>query len=419
MREGRAGEIWATPALPKRSQGRFIQAWAAALPYMSAPENLRAWTADDFDHEMHAFGYRMRTLLGAGASESAVKSAQKAERLYLWTWRWLADPDAASAARVEETLDSFTGDEIRNRCALGDLRLIALSLRWIAAFQPDFRPLAERFAQAHEPPDARWPEACAFERSLAEAFAAKGASFARALARCKQNLVYTSPGYRWGAAIDALLPRRARASPSDLRAPAGAILVNVQANRVRPPRRRGRAKPDDVLSAPLARLFEAIAARKGAAISFATILDLCFGIAPYDEDAHRTKAHNLLVRARRLLPTGIELRSQADVLYASGDLERIVVIRGEREFAAPKWLRVAPSPATPHLDRWIRPQAVLRHARGAGALTRRQMQEMVPCSKATAHRLLSTWERQGLVRRSGSGRAARYRVDLAPVDDPR
>lgn len=394
-----------------RSQVDWFRAWVARLPYLEAPARERERRIDEFDPELHAFQHRMGTLSLKPSHGTIATSAQKIERIYLWTtlfaYRWATgDGPRISPEDIEIALADLTLSEIRDRTSMGSLLYLCLGLRWLGLTSPTLRAGVERFLASHEPDDSAWPEALRLERDLLRALGLSDRARISRLTTVCSSPLWTAPGYRWPkilAAFESKISEAATTSTHKVR-------LGLEAD---PRTGRLRSADGETISLPVARFLEALRLN-GGSLEFSAVLEAAYGIGPYDEDQHLPKIHNLMARTRKVLPPPLKLISRESRAHLLNDDPRRLRFRAsEREPRAPDWLKTRAAPQASHLDRWIRPRAVLEKAPSRENLTRRQMELIMGCSKATANRLLNRWETEGLVSRRGRGRTARYRIELA------
>lgn len=395
--EGRFEEALALKFSPA-SQGVYLQAWIASLPFLGGSpahrERFRELGASSVSYFQKA--YRLQTIEASprlAGGDEGVPVQERADRLYLWVWRWLADPAAFPVALLEKELSRFPFDTAHLTMTDEDFLLLRSVGAWLGLFDP---ALKARFAEWQAKYFPALPACPFFDLELACVKALEAGS-AAALNELEARL--PAPGL-FRLARSLLSATALPPAPSS-----GTLLVRLSDSSLQTPEGR-------VISEPLARLFASLA--KEGSLSFPEALSACFGLHRFDPFDHGPRIQNLLSRAKKLLPPGAGLRTKSQRIYLEG-AARVLVQEG------PAHGRRLPRFEWPELDRkqsvgLEKKQGVdlkaklLTNLSGRREFTRAELQSRLELPKATANRLLLGWTREGFLRARGAGAARTYTI---------
>lgn len=390
------------------AQGAFLRLYASEHPLLPNPPLLPRSLREVWSTE-NAFAfqqsYRQRTLQGVHhpSQDSTPRISDFADRLHLWTWRWLRAGAPAEFEKLATLLSSASGLLDSAGRTAEDESLLTNALKWISLKDPAVETLIADLkrstALSSSPPDFQLAE-----RELAEACQAlkRGdVATARAIASAVANLKAVRNSRLSDIVTFVLESERStplqcklaalttsQASTSGLRVdPAGAAVhVLAQGRRIG--------------SEPLSRAFTLLHARGN--VSCEGFVEFCFGLPRFDSAIHLPKIFNLLSRMREIAPPGLRVGVKSGRVFAEGSWAEIEFassaaftpgvfqIHAERERSAPLW-------------------ALLE---GRTLLKRADLERLTGKSRASAHRLIQGWVSEGILVTRGAGRGARYEVRL-------
>lgn len=396
--QGRPGESLAFRFSPA-SQGVYLQAWIESLPFVASDGAHRARFRELALSPASYFqkSYRLQTieanprLREEPASETPAQ--ERADRLYLWIWRWLADPTAFPVALLEEELARFPFDSAHLSLTDEDFALLRSAGAWLGLFDPALDGRFRAWREKYFPKLAPSPF---FDLELACIEAIAAGDSARIDALEKQHALPAF--FALVRKIYASRHGRAEAAP-------GTLLVRLSDHSLL---RGGEKTESEPVATLLARL-----AREGS-VSFPEAALACFGLHRFDPLDHTPRLQNLLSRAKKLLPAASALRTKSQRIYLDGK-EAVRVLEGsahERSLPRFEW---------PELDRkqsvgLEKKQGVelkallLTELSGRKEFSRAEMQTRLKLPKATANRLLLGWTREGFLRAKGAGAARVYEI---------
>lgn len=117
-----------------RGQPSFFSQWARSLPYMGG-RNISLDLSQDY---IWQGGYRTRTLAGiwVPSDRSAVRAGDAIDRLYLWTWLWMAKRPEVTQEKLFYTLESVLNEVDIETESKENILLLRNSLEWILLLEP-------------------------------------------------------------------------------------------------------------------------------------------------------------------------------------------------------------------------------------------------------------------------------------------
>lgn len=391
----------------KGEQDSYFAAYLAELPYLEIKAASEA--AADFSHYLDRQGFtylaafRLHTLrcLHTDADDhEAVKPGERAERLYLWTWKFLAEPSAAAALRLQSEWEIFFRRAGTASLSAEQYKQLELSLLWLLLFQGGQTEMAAAALAnvRHSTAPIRLPMLEAEQRLLQYFFALRACSTFAADEKMALELDLRAPGPKalLKFAQERLLPL--------LEKPAASALLVIPAHQ------KIITGTSETVSESLTKLF--LAFRSSAARTKADIALEVFGIRRFDPVLHEPKLANLLSRANKF-PFGKDgFRARSGHVHAPADFARLVRFH----FASP-WTDAC---RLLSLNFLVSGAENPPQTRDLTFLTedyqpRREFESLIGSSRATAARMLQRWKTKGLVSVSGSGRAVRYKAAPALI----
>lgn len=367
-----------------KGQSSFFRQWASSLPYMGG-KNLSLSLSAEY---IWQGGYRTRTLAGiwVPSDREVVRSGDAIDRLYLWTWLWMAGRTEITQEKLFYTLESVLQDLDLELQSKENLLLLRNSLGWIQLLEP---LLGSRFQKTlsslRQVSGERYP-ALEAEHFLIQRLSPQSDSadleigirrfpvFGRILKEIRSG---EGP---------ALLPlAKERLQPYAKFAGGNAIVVDRLRQEIR--------MPDGALlrSPALVKLFAAL--EKRTTVDFSLL----------DAEADPTRVYNLVARARKITSP------------------KALLIRGREVMRGSEWpeVTVANAAAMPELKGPVAGAARAKfvnspaHFQAARALLpeefdRRAVEKKLRVSKATACRMIECWLSEERITRSGNAKATVY-----------
>ena len=392
----------------RQGQAAFSRQWASRLPYAQAdadPEPQQTkyiWQG----------AYRSRTLMGLWIPDdrAPVRAGDAIDRLYLWTWRWMAGDDGPDPEKILRTLDSALAHADFSAESRDNLLFLRNSIGWLSLLEPS---LASRLRRPREALRARLARGRGdgyrlldAEHALIQCLEGKDAAdLRRALPEFPafESVYAAVKAGRADGLIPLALERLRRRRRTRQRAQWGrGVVVDCDAGEVRMPHESRRVR-----SPRLARLFLALHAQ-----SKVRAADLGFA-GESDELGFDARAlHNLVSRARRFVPKDA-LSVRGDCVARGPAWPKIFVIGSERSMDGDRSLVLEAeraefgggSAAAGASNARLQSTRMLL----GDAFTRNEAQARMGVSKATACRLIGTWLRERRLLRVGSARATVYR----------
>jgi hypothetical protein len=405
-------------------QSIYLAAWASQLPYLKLSDSARASRQAEFmEHQAGSFNrsFRARTLQGMLASEDLrpAKPSEIVDRFYLWVWRYVVTGDASLLAKSLSMLASSRVFEQLDRLTREDYALLENALLWLALF--DIAP-ADRAAEISRLMPRHGLEAfptLELERLLLDWLHAR---------RSRQNHLIADFQLRFESHPLRLNPK------FDFQN----VLSHMRVASLLNDAPIGKKRPDHSLTVDLRRGLIVSNGRQTVSRSIAPALwlisresgpsmerltEVAFGLRRYDPTIHAPKIANMLSRARRMLPTGLGIRTLDGHALSEGDWSQIHFIGGdsiEIELARNEdWQAVFGGGASKVRRISARTQ---RKEPGPGSalstsahaipseMSRSELERLVARPRSTVNRLIARWEKKGFLTRRGNSRSTRYRL---------
>ena len=124
-------------------QSKYFLFWIAKHPLLRLELNNCNLENDLIDLGGHWLrSYRMRTLQGISSEEdltSDVRLEALIERLHLWVWFWLIDPNHFEVKKISSTLEKIASSDLTKEITPHSYKMLQNSLGWLELFQ--FFPL--------------------------------------------------------------------------------------------------------------------------------------------------------------------------------------------------------------------------------------------------------------------------------------
>lgn len=308
-------------------QAEFYAAWLARLPYTGLAErNLETQERFSSGLARRGFGYmsqyRLRTLTMLLVSEDcgdSIRLGEKVERLYLWVWNWLIQPNSDGLGKILK-LRSDIELSCKQPLSREEFQLLKAADLWLALFSG--RRLAEAEERAmgfahssgascpHLELEERVIRWLALEREVSPFAADQRESLDHDpwLERVPffAGLVRAGGGERARILAESLASLRERAQ-------GGGVLVELLNSKIRV---NGR-EVEESSSQALVQLLAAFQWKDTE--SKAELLRSVFGLSSYDSLIHDPKLANLLSRANRLLRGFAQFSTRGEKVHAKID----------------------------------------------------------------------------------------------------
>jgi hypothetical protein len=383
--------------------------------------------------------YRIRTLLGQLDPDDRIppRPVDAVERVYLWTWRWLTDPDKFPLHKVLGLLRDFDIARAQSKFAAQDAWQLRNSLLWLSLFDAgDDRKFYDS-AQQLKDSTRRDAPLFAFERTVVLYLVARrdgDVSGARELmASLVSHKLWDNPHLLFKDLVLAVdggdLPKN---HPLEFLALTVKNLlqtsdepltsqVTVDLTRMKIWKKQGFDQYDGTSSELICVAFDFLRQR-----SLVTCEEFCkavFQLRRYDSSQHDRRMFNLLARMRGLLPDDslvfgvkqgkISIKGSWHALRFLGDTAlsrdmRGCPLRGELGVAVSEAGQMEASTTNHKIlspkDRLLAGIAQL----GLASFSRRDVEEILLVSKSTAGRILDDLVRGQAVERLSQGPRATY-----------
>jgi hypothetical protein len=396
FRNGRLANVFAHQ-LTNVDQAFYYRYWVAHLPYVNADGWIRKHdlsvlsNSSDLRHK----AFRLKTISGDVRMNDGAKiePQEMIDRIYLWTWYWVVQPNKANADRLRSCLMAFDFNCISSRLTGEDIWLLRNALKWIVVLQPSSRRFINSALQLLEQQK--------IEPSMLFEFEEK---FIESLSQNKQisGQFYNDENFRWKELLKKIKLLQKPSGKFD------GLVIDQDTFQVK-------TKDAIFISESIVKVLDLLASEEQC--TFSDALEFGFQISGYDDGIHKVKIHNLLNRIKKILPRQLKIVTRGQFIYLQGEREKISRVRNQSyripvvEKALMQKQRIAQQKNI-LMDRWVHPRLVLKKAAGKSEISRHDLQRVMRASKATTNRWIQKWLDHGYIRRTGTGKSTTYLIEL-------
>ncbi len=417
-------------------QAKYYIAFITNLPFFGVQEDLRSVAKKavaslvERINEGYLVPFELRTIRGLAVDDDdsvEVRSTERIERIYLWTWRWLLVPHTHDLNRILQTKD------ILFKRAIGvltrdDFLKLENALRWLALFAGVDSASISLITHSLQFTSQREVPLLDYESLLLDwLFARRDGDLKTAdhiAKRLERHCLAENKDFSLNTLVKSLLESLENApSPWDNLYPAlrevvtpqggvkSGISIDVMSGQVKC--FKDNILTHDVRSPAMAQLLSF--ATRIATVPAAEVMHRVFGIPRFDVAQHEQKLGKLLVQVNKLAKPWLRFSRRSALIYIDGD-------RSKAQMAS----------TTPHTECWglqgdgagslLRTSLTLgtspakkakatedHKTRGDGLMTRQDIQELLNCSKSAATERIHEWVEAGQIARIGEGKASRYK----------
>ena len=311
-------------------QAKYFSLWITALPYHTLydPDQSKKMT-EAFTHRPYFFqkNYRARTLIDntfQNASDST-RFTDIAERCYLWTWRWLIEPNARNANLVLQSTQEVFKNFNQGSISPSDLALIKNSVNWILIFAPTFEENHRIVIQ--EILSLKLPKSLPL-------FEYEELIQTKVVSKIKKNELLTDESILMSHPLhqNSLIKMYSLINSKKIDQSVQQILQVTQVGVIKS-KVKIKALPNQnkvllkngetIISEPLCRAL--IKINQSEECRIAEFAKDVFGIQNYDEFIHLPKVMNLLSRIKNLAKTQIKIKTKQQTIYSEIKHEFIMI----------------------------------------------------------------------------------------------
>lgn len=413
------------------SQVESFTWWLRALPYHADYKELTAtqWEKIPMQIPLSVHGsFRCRTLHGVLHPDDRkwTKPSEFVDRLYLWVWRWLADPEKYPIQRVMALLKDTAVFDDPHRLTAEDCELLKNALLWLGLFDASserkLHVLVEKL-NIHVPVFFPLLEleklVIYYLTARREGDVILSADYLSAL---KKHSLWSDSRLRFRALLEAVTEEKeivpslqtlARnlqklVRPKD-RSQDSRLTVDLTKHQVIDSKSRSK-----IVSEPMALALSLLQER--GTVSCEQFAEVCFNLTRYDSTIHQAKIFNLLARLRQLPLGDLHFRLKAGFIIAEGDWSSVTFIRdcalAHALRSQPEWKELVSPPKSSDAPAALRPRQKpkLEELDWKFPVTRRELEERAQLSRSTMTRLLTQWLNDGSVVKVGNARSTTYRL---------
>ncbi len=428
FRSGDMATAFSRPMLPPVSQATYYRLWLSELPFHRFHSKLEPTEMECFlvaSPYFHQKSFRLRTLQGLvhEADRNAFRPSEMADRLYLWTWRWLTRPEVFPADRVTGLFQGLDFPKLRENFTAEDAQMFRNALLWLALFLPARTGPLKRLALSLRSGGQPDYPVYDFEFQVLDWLVClregKTSEARRRLKELKTHAQWNNVDLHLAGLVESL-ENPEKPAPVALEGLAAQLRILCRIEEVTSDLtvdlaalRLTTAKGEDVLSEPMCLAFELLHGKP--CVEVAEFALVCFGLTKFDAIIHNPKVFNLLARMKSLKTPGLTFQLKSGRIYAQGSWEKIRFVRPhgmglvlEQREEWNELFEKKEKPVEAGEERWVKPSVALKQAEKSAELTREEIERLTGKSRSTATRLLNRWLKEGILKKVGKAKNTRY-----------
>jgi hypothetical protein len=397
FRHGHFTKIYSVPQKMHPGQELYYQIWVSELPFQKksfAQIEIQNKKSSLYIQDLRLKGksYCLRTLSGDLHPEDQSKFYwyNWADRLYLWCWRWLANPKFFSYHKVLSTLSLFNVAQHLHLLTAEDRFMLHNVLGWLMLFDESTLPLVQKIRrQLQESTINAFPLLNA-ERQLID-------SWYQRIYRASSN----HPLSEWAGEAEALFSvlQQRCARPFLFEG----IIVDLRVSRIT---YTNTTNTKNIDSIPMCRALDLL--KRQSRVPVEVFSKYCFEHSYYSRDSHLRRVMRLLAAIRQLDRSNCIIRIQSDFVVAEINWENICIFDYDTDYfgfvSDPKWnsfLNLNSNAPTP-------PQIDLDSNCTFESASWREISQIIKKPRSTTLRIIEKWIKKGLLLKLGRGKNTRY-----------
>ena len=389
------------------TQFEYLKLYLSELPYHQVSRTSVLQPLMNKPGQLFNQNFRFQTLLSdRGMAAGVLRLGDWLERLYLWTWRWLDQPEKFPVALVTSTLNLISKDTLKtiHRAPADDQMLLHLSLGWLslldASAELDTKSIFKSTFNAlpgEESNTWRLEKVTQhYVRSLLQHKYDQAETFREELAKSVSPL----------AKYFLQFAKRFDSRLSQFKNTETPLVINLSSYEIT---RQGQLT---FQSATLCRALAALHEKE-----YLRLEDLCYStffLREYDAFLHGAKLSNLLARINKLLPADTRVLQRDGRAFMTGDKSQVQIQQAcahTKELAMDRdWPAFA--------NQWntifqiktenFSLQQIFAQLQIQGEFNRSELQQRYNISKTQAQRIITQWLASTKIVKAGQGKSIKY-----------
>lgn len=420
----------ATPS--SLTQKSYFSIWAQALPfhrYFKSQSNLQSHI--EVDSSLYLKSFRFRSLQNHLHPDDfkISKISELVDRIYLWTWRWLIEPETQGLDRILLLIDKTDLLNQVGRLSCGDHQMLQNALLWLSLFDPNSQhsfmkkvALLETRGSAQE----GYPIFSLENWTIHYLIARRNGAQVQAqdyLKMLKTHPLWNSQDllYRTLIENEDLLEENHLSG----------LIKNIH-SLIHPPIQnkihaewqidsqrysiKNIKTGESIISESICKAMELI--KNSGSVGAEEFCRVVFGLFQYDSLIHNSKIYNLLARMKSTFHS-LRFSFKGGRIQAEGDWNPIILLTGgERTrvlHQSLRWKDLAESDLrSENIQSKEKNPTRISGSQSSSSgvtLTRPELDRLLGKSRSGTHRVLIQLKRKGLLKSTGKARSTRYLVD--------
>ena len=413
----------------------YLLLYISELPYLDFYQKIPRALVDRFFLMHPDFlrkPYRMRTLLGVSEPsggpdrEPFASASDFADRIYLWTWRWLVSPQSQSLDQIFLELQQVSFEELGQKLRANDFYQLRNALYWLCLFDPSQKYFLEKKIRSITPKlRSDWAGFFEFEFSVIENLFVRhlepwGAPVSEVFYQptfkhCHLQFLITEGDERdelgEESALWPLTEGLKRLSDHARGEPDGKkLFVDLNSYEV------WRDSDTVLVSESISKLLCVLSKRR--VLSAQELALKVFGLSRFDTIIHLPKILNLLNRTRKILPPQVSIFYKSERIYLRDPRSQVEICTQVRHQEIlshhADWKKIfEPQDKKPEglpiaEKKQISGLAFLKKLEANKSISRKEIETLMARPRSTTNRLIKQWVAQGYLKKIGSSKETRY-----------
>lgn len=395
--------------------------------------------------------YRMRTLIGLIhlTDKDVPRLGEVIERTYLWMWKWFTEPHSFTLSKLILQLRQILDNNSQALCE-EDISRLSIIFTWLELFSPEssawFRELNSRFNLRCPPQGSIFEyEYLTAKYLLLERDGQKTES-QDLLQYLKESSFWTNNELYFSSFINSVLtkkkpPEQIKFFCKEINLLIGSpkvfkkgLLVDMRSFQIYD-EFSDKPLPSNPMSLAL------MALKKSSTLTFREFLYQSFQYIHYDPIIHDPKLYNLIARIKRILPSGLRIKTKEGRIHTSGNWDLVKIHTGcyytRLLLEEPLWIQLIHAKESQNFHPEISatgkrdnifnknenslettsnennkahsPKKLFLHQLEKGKVfTRSFLEKEYSLKRSTANRIIAQLEKENQITKIGSGKNTKY-----------
>ncbi len=418
----------------------FFIKWLEGLPYhrYSKVTNLDLEELTKRQQSLYLGAFRLRTLQGILHPDDLINInlQELIDRVYLWVWRWLYDPDSFHIKKIFVLVDKIDLSADSHRLTIEDKQMLTNALLWISLFGQEELSKIEKLLSILSPSCFTTPSSnfslFEFERLFIHYFfALRDNRYIEAKDLLQSIHLHPLSADRQ-LTLPELIEEKAEVEAEEesvsknllnrLKSNLNRITNNIQIKNtdeylinLNNSKIVNLKTNQETISRPMTLALQLLS--QNFTVKCKDFLNYCFGLSNYNSFTHDTKIYNLISRIKSQFKSNLTLHVKSGMVVCKGTWENFTFYDAsgptKQIITYGSWLNLDSKLVTSSLQSNQNQNQKINELFNIvdQEVSRGQIEEIIDRPRSTVNRLLNKWIQDGLVEKKGKSRNTRYKFN--------